>query len=625
MILQALNRYYEMLAADPESGIASYGYSTAAVSFELVLSPDGELLGITHLFQTEQQGKKLVERPLNMIVPEQPKRSGSAPPPYFLCDNPKYVLGVSDESGAEKRFQAFREYNLSLLEGIDCPEAQAVRAFLTGYDPARAREYAPVDGHWDDLLKGGNIVFRLDGSKEWVHNAPAIRRAWEQHKASAASEKTGQCLVTGEIASIARLHPNLKGVRGANSTGASLVGFNAAAYESYGLRQGYNAQTSEKAAFQYGAALNYLLSSANPNPKIFLGDTTIVYWAESPDRGYVDLFALLTNPTAAGPAAGDAPARRDPQAEARLRATAEKIQRGEPVDKDALLSGLDPNTRFYVLGLAPNVSRAAVRFFHQDLFGRIIDRLLQHYQDLQIEREFANQPVYIPPWMILNETVSKKSRDKDPAPLLGGAFMRAILDGTPYPVALFYAIINRIRVDQDDNQRKIHKINYLRAAVIKAYLTRKYRHYPQSPIKEVLQMSLNEQSTHPAYLLGRLFAVLEKVQEEAIPNVNATIKDRFFSSACASPVTVFPRLLRLSQHHLAKLSTGNKIWYEKLMSQIMDLLSGDKQPFPANLPLDNQGVFVLGYYHQRAAFFKPRKDVASDQTSETETISMTRS
>lgn len=625
MILQALNRYYEILAADPESGIAPYGYSTALVSYELLLSPAGELLGITHLFQTEQRGKKLVERPLSLTVPEQPKRSGSTPPPFFLCDNPLYVLGVSEKSGTEKRFQAFRDYNLSLLAGIDCPEARAVRGFLNRYDPARARDYSPIAEHWDELLKGGNLVFRVDGRPGYVHNVPDIRRAWEVYRASVGSEMVGQCLVTGEEAPIARLHPHLKGVRDANPVGASLVGFNAAAYESYGRERGWNAQTSEKAAFQYGAALNYLLSSASQNHKTFLGDTTVVYWAESSKRAYADLFTLLMNPTQDAAAGENNPARRDEQAERQLHDVMQKLRSGEPVDKAALLANLDPNMRFYILGLSPNAARVSVRFFHRDSFGRLIDRILSHYQDLQIEREFATQPQYIPAWQIINDTVSKKARDKKPSPLLAGTLMHAILEDTPYPAALYYAILNRIRAEQDDSDHGIRKINYLRAAVIKAYLKRKYRNYPQSPIKEGLQMSLNEQSTHPAYLLGRLFAVLEKAQEDAIPNANATIKDRFFSSACASPVTVFPRLLRLSQHHLAKLPTRNKIWYEKLQSQIMDHLPGDTRPFPANLSLDDQGLFVLGYYHQRASFFKSRKSAVSDQANETETTPTTQS
>jgi CRISPR-associated protein Csd1 len=189
---------------------------------------------------------------------------------------------------------------------------------------------------------------------------------------------------------------------------------------------------------------------------------------------------------------------------------------------------------------------------------------------------------------------------------MAGAVFRAILTGAPYPAALYYAIINRIRADMDDSQKNIHKINYARAAVIKAFLIRKYRNQSQHPIQEVLSMSLNEQSTIPAYALGRLFAVLEKVQQEAIGNMNASIKDRYFTSACASPASVFPVLLRLSQHHISKAEFGYAS--DRRIQDILGLLDVEKNPIPARLSLDEQGIFVLGYYHQRAAFYVSNKD-----------------
>lgn len=226
---------------------------------------------------------------------------------------------------------------------------------------------------------------------------------------------------------------------------------------------------------------------------------------------------------------------------------------------------------------------------------------MAHYRDLTIVKEYDDQPSYLTVRGILNETVSKKSKEKDAAPLLAGAVSRAILTNAPYPAALYYAIINRIRADMDDSSKGIHKINYVRAAVIKAFLLRKYRLQPINPFEEVLSMALNEQSTIPAYLLGRLFAVLEKVQGEAIGSVNASIKDRYFTSACASPGTVFPTLLRLSQHHIAKAEYGYAS--DRRIQDILNLLDVDSNPIPSRLTLDEQGVFILGYYHQRAAFY----------------------
>jgi CRISPR-associated protein Csd1 len=230
--------------------------------------------------------------------------------------------------------------------------------------------------------------------------------------------------------------------------------------------------------------------------------------------------------------------------------------------------------------------------------------MMQHYRDLEIVKEYDNQPAYITVGHLLQETVSQKSKDKDASPLMAGSVMRSILTGAPYPAALYYAIINRIRADVDDDQKHIHKIGYVRAAVIKAFLTRKYRN--QDKYQEVLVMSLNEQATTPAYVLGRLFAVLEKAQQEAIGDVNASIKDRYFTSACASPASVFPVLLRLSQHHISKAEYGRHL--DGRIQDILGLLDIQKNPIPARLTLDEQGVFVLGYYHQRAAFYAKRQD-----------------
>lgn len=614
MILQALASYYDIIRHDPELDIARPGFSTVPVSYVLNLSQDGDILDVFPTMTEVQRGKKTVEVPRSMEVPQQVKRTGITPPPNFLCDNNAYVLGISEKDDlnpayAAQRFQAFRKHNLARLEGVDSDAARAVCAYLSKHDPTQARTHPAIAPHLDGLLTGGNIVFMFRGA--FAHDDPAIQAAWLNHiDVVAAETQTAQCLITGETAPVARLHANLKGVRGAQSSGAALVGFNAPAYESYGKSQGSNAPASELAVFKYTTALNYLLSKRNPNPSLVLGDTTVVYWAESQNNGYAALFEGLFGADYSNASTGNE-ARKD--AEAYMRSIARKLQNWQPIDLATMPSDLDPDTRFYVLGLAPNAARVSVRFFIRERFGTLVNRLMQHYADLTIVRERERDPEFIPLWQILDETVSKKARNSEPPPLLAGAMMRAILSGGPYPAGLYSAVIGRIRIDMDDPNHQIQKVNYVRAAVIKAVLVRKFRNYPTHPFKEALVMSLNEQSTIPAYLLGRLFAVLEKLQQEAIPNANATIKDRYFATACATPASVFPVLLRLSQHHISKVGD---YYHERTIQEILSRLDVSANPIPKRLTLDEQGVFILGYYHQRKDLWTSKADKAAAQATE---------
>ena len=600
MILQALARYYDILSNDPESDIAPPNYSSTGVSFALNISEQGKLLDVFPLFEQVQRGKKLEEKPHRMIVPEQVKKT-SGINANFLCENGAYCLGISDKGDADysqRRFEEFARSNKELLSTVNNKAAKAVIAFLDDYKPQSGREHPKIAPHLETILKGGNLVFMFDG--KFVHGDALIKQAWEKHKGVSDSELI-QCLVTGEIAPLARLHPSLKGIRDANPTGATLVGFNARAYESYNREQGMNSPVSEKAAFAYTTALNYLLSSSSENRKIHIGDTTVVYWAESEQKAYAKAFWGLCEPEEVEIAPEEARPTRDRNIEKKLKKVAEKVRRVQALDVKKLLDGLDGNPRFYVLGLAPNAARVSVRFFRSDPFNKVVEKIMQHYKDLEIIKEFEDQHTYLTIQDILDETVSPKSSDKDASPLLAGSVFRAILENTPYPAALFNSIINRVRADQDDKKARIYKINYARAAILKAYLLRKYRNQSQHPIQEVLVMSLNEQSTVPAYLLGRLFAVLEKVQQEAIGDMNASIKDRYFTSACAAPRTVFPTLLRLSQHWISKAEYGYTS--DRRIQDILNLLDVEKNPIPARLSLDEQGIFVLGYYHQRAAFY----------------------
>ena len=613
MILQSLYNYYQILLDDDDLGIAEPGYSNEPVSHALNLSLQGDLLDVIPLYIPVQMGKKLVDKPRRMNVPERIKRSVNVAA-NFMCDNAVYVLGLTEKEAkdpdyAKKRFEDFCKANTEILSQVDSPIARAVMAFLHKHEPPKAIDDPIIASRLEGLMQGYNLIFYVEGKD--ALSDPKIRRAWEGYALGREALEM-QCLVTGEVEPIERLHPDIKNVRDAQSKGAKLVSFNLAAFTSYGREQGTNSPVSRRVASGYGVALNHLLSNQNPNRPIHLGDTTVVYWADTADKRYRSAFYSFLNPEyqhaeeeqeeAAEEKKGKR--KRAKEAERQMGEVAGSVQQGKAIDIAALREGLDESTRFCVLGLAPSAARLSVRFFLTEPFGVFAARIMQHYKDLEIDKEFANQPNYLSPYRILAECVSPKVTQRDDEvkkswSLLGGAFMRSILTGAPYPEGLYAAILNRIRHDSDEEKRSV-KINYIRAAYIKAHLIRKYRRQAQNPYQEALQMSLNESYTNPAYVLGRLFAVLEKVQREAIgQNINATIKDRYFTSACAAPASVFPTLLRLAHHWTTKAEYGGVA--DRKIQDLLNML--DAKSFPSRLTLDEQGVFVLGYYHQRAAFY----------------------
>lgn len=621
MILRSLYDFYQILREDPDVEIAEPGYSAVNINFALNISPEGELEDIIPLPSKIFDGRTTRDVDyIRMIVPEQVKRSGINPKPNFLWDNSAFVLGISDKDQADpeyspKRHKAFCDFNIRILSRANSDPARAIIAFLQKNDPKINKENAIVCRYLDDLLKGGNLIFKVQTKN--ALDDPEIMRAWEEHRTGEKATEM-QCLVTGKIEPIARLHPNIQGVADAKSTGASLISFDDSSFQSYNRRdketKGLNSPVSRRVASGYGVALNYLLSNQKTNRKIHLGDTTVVYWAETTDKRYSGMFYYFLNPNYQQEKEEETDQKkgkrkRDKETENTLGNVAGSIKQGKAIDIAAWRKDLDKDTRFYVLGLAPNSARLAVRFFLTEPFGVFAERIMQHYRDLQIVKESPNQADYISHFRILAECVSPKVNRREEEvkkswSLLGGAFMRAILTGTPYPEGLYAAILTRIRHDSDEENRSI-KINYIRAAYIKAHLIRKYRRQGTNPYQEAMQMSLNESYAHPAYVLGRLFAVLEKVQREAVgKNINATIKDRYFTSACASPASVFPILLRLAHHHTQKAEYGGIS--DRRIQDLLVLL--DAAPFPPHLSLEEQGIFVLGYYHQRAAFYVTKDD-----------------
>lgn len=580
MILQALVDYYELLAR--ANKISKPGYCIANVSYAIDLSKSGELVGVMPLKLQVERGKKQVEVPRKMEVPEQSKKTVGIIS-NFLCENSGYMLGIDNKGKPERAkncFDAFCELHNNVLKDLDCVQAKAVVAFLDKWKPEDSVESMVLKDYLEDIMTGANLVFHLEGIG-FVHENPVVKQAWEKYRQNSSDATKMQCLVTGETLPIARLHRSLKGVKGAQSMGASLVSFNANAYESYGHdgQQGLNAPVSEYATFAYTTALNYLL--ADSNHKQSFGDTTVVFWAESANTVYQDLFSYALNPKEKEEELKD-----DKESSMLIGVTFQKISKGTPVSD--LGDVFNPKTRFNILGLAPNAARLSIRFFTQDSFGNIVEKLMKHYKNMEIQKA-PFEPQYVPLWKLMQETVSPNSRDKASSPLLSGAVLRAILSGSPYPAALYNSIIVRIRAERDINRAK--------AGIIKAYLIK-----IQTKNKEVLTVSLNAQSENCPYVLGRLFSVLEKAQQDANPGIKATIKDRYFTSACATPATVFPVLLRLSNHHISKSEFGKAS--ENRIRELMGKLDVDSNPFPSHLSLEEQGVFILGYYHQQKANYE---------------------
>ncbi len=588
MILQALNEYYERLVGEPDSRIPLRGFARQPVLFALEVDPAGALLQVLDL---RDDSKK--RAPAQLVLPEPLKTSGSGFSANFLWDNTGYVLGADGKDKPEraaKAFAAFRERLREVGAGLDDAGLNAVAAFLDAWEPEKAQEL----DNWKDMA-GRNLVFRLAGEKHFVHERPDVRAAWLNYYETTASKNVGQCLVTGRTGPIDPTHPKIRGVKDAQGTGAALVSFNAPAFESYRKEQSNNAPVSEAAAFSYTTALNDLLQPGG-SQRVQIGDATTVFWTErkTVSEGFLGLVF----------------SQKEDQGDLNdLRLFLEAARAGKMPDKLAD----EGRARFYVLGLSPNAGRISVRFWHVDTVAGMWGKIGQHFADLDIVRR-DNEPKFPPMWLMLKATAKREDLD-NLSPLLAGAFMRAILTGGAYPGGLLAAVMGRIRAEQ--------KITYARAALIKACLVRNARLSPGGGQTPEVTVSLDEQSTNVPYRLGRLFAVLEKVQEEAHSpaKLNSTIMDKYFGSASATPRSVFPILMKLKVHHLRKFTPQMKglvVMRERTIAAIMDGINIATGGFPAHLSLEDQGLFALGYYHQRTDLWTSKKTAAATATIATE-------
>jgi len=586
MILQELARLYERRSRDPDPArrLPSPGLEEKEIPFVVELRADGSVVQIRDTRSLD--GKKLRGR--SFLVPQGIKKT-SGVAANLLWDTAEYVLGASSKAKPERlqeQQQAFKQRVQSLHQSIQPPDAglSAVLAFLDAPDLS-AQRGTPL---WDELVLSNPLLsFELQGDDAGlVCQRPEVVRA-VLSAAGGAEAEAGQamCLVEGQVLPVERLHSAIKGVWGAQSSGANIVSFNLDAFNSYGKQQGGNAPVSAHAAFAYTTALNALLERDSRN-RVQIGDSSTVFWADADNRFDAEftLADFFGEPKADNPDRG----------REAVKALYQALRSGHLPEAEA-------KARFFVLGLAPNAARISVRFWLPGVpFAELAPRILQHFDDLRMVRRFDSDPEHPSLFRLLSSLALQGKLDNVP-PRLAGEWMRAILDGTPLPAVLLNAAVMRCKAEQD--------VSYLRACVLKAWLNRHARAQQQPrPDSQHFKEELDMSQAEPAYRLGRLFAALERIQEQAQPGINATIRDRYYGAASTTPVAVFTTLLRLKNAHLKKLPQPQLVFFEKLIGEILEPLQG----FPRQLQLAEQGQFALGYYHQRQAFYAKRSNESQD-------------
>ena len=570
MILQSLVKYYERQVAQGDDAMFPEGWIRRPIDYVAVIRPGGECVHFEPAFQKAEGKRGGVSVLLPAIGKQALKHSNSGRDANLLWDNASFVLGRG-KKGALK-LESFISTIDACLPGCDDIAIEAVRSFCKNLkdNVGGTRRLIEKFGLEEDFkTRDPLIAFRLFNDAMYVHNRPAIRAAYERKRSLAGSDLIrGTCLVTGAVnVPIAKNEIVIKGVWGAQTTGANIVSFNGRAFESYGKRnrQGENAPIGQSASFAYTTALNDLLRKDSPQ-RVQVGKLTTIFWADRPTELETRIAAIFGEPD-----------KDDPDRDARALARLSQ-------------SGDEGETKFFALGLAPNGARLAVCFWHNTAVSEMAKRIRRHFEDLAIERTMFDPPY--PSLFRILAAVSPQGKIENVPSNLCGELMQSILGGLPYPRTLLAAALRRVCAEP--------QVTYPRAALIKACINRAARS-SHPGIKEELKMSLEQNNTNIGYRLGRLFAVLEKVQEEAAPGIHTTIRDRFYGMASSTPATVFSTLLKLKNHQLSKLDNrGRAANLERLIGEIIDPIDH----LPAQLPMADQGRFAIGYYHQRLHFFK---------------------
>lgn len=600
MLIKALCDYYDILAE--KGDVLAEGYSQVKIHYLVALTEDGKISEIIDYQKKETvsgaKGKvkeKLVPREETM--PQRTEKPGIDA--NIIEHRPLYLFGLNYEKDglsaedrtnkAKKSHEAFVEKNLTFLEGIDTPLVNAYRAFIQNWKPEEEAENLKLLEKGKAYSSAGYAFCLWNNSQTLLHEEPLVKERWEKLFHSRGQEGKGligQCAITGEEGEIARIHGKIKGVFGGLATGSVLIGFNNPSENSYGNEQSYNSSISQRAMQKYTEALNKLL--ADKKHKALLDDVTVVFWAMDGKETCEDLLSALLF---------DSSEKLDGEKTEKL---LESLMKGAAegavtVERLAAIDEIDPDVDFYMVGLKPNTSRLAVKFLYRRKFGDILLHIAMHQRDLQMGEELRTLPL----WAIKKELISPKSKNETVNPDLLSKLLESILYGSPYPFALLETVVRRAKIDKDMDRNRV------RAGILKAYINRECR---KNGKKEEFQVALDRENRNEAYLCGRLFAILERLQQDASGNsLNRTIKDAYFASAAATPAVVFPKLLKLAENHFGK--TKHEIFYRKQIGEVAELMPCE---FPNTLSLVEQGKFMLGYYQQHQSYFA-KKD---EQTEE---------
>ena len=584
MILHALTQYYQRKAKS-DGGVAPEGFENKEIPFIIVIDKQGKFIQLEDT--RELKNKKKVAR--TFLVPKGLGRSGSKSYEVsnLLWDHYGYVLAYAGEKGqeqADKQHASFTANVNELKQALpDDAGVAAVAAFL-----ASAEEKSKVmqAANWAECakVKGCNLSFRLvDEAVDLVCQSKAVQAYVSQaNQAQSDNIPKGICLVTGKLAPIARLHNAVKGV---NAKPVPFTSVNLSAFESYGKEQGFIFPVGEQAMFEYTTALNTLLAGEN---RFRIGDVTAICWSAKPTPLEEHLASLINGGGKDNP---------DEHIDA-VKSLYKSLYNGKYTEPDG-------KEKFYLLGLSPNSARIVVRFWHETTVAALSESIAAWYDDLQmVHGENSPYPEYMPLPRLLGNLVLDGKMENLPSDLIA-QITDAALNNRVLPVSLLQAALRRNKAEQ--------KITYGRASLLKAYINRAIRAGRLKNMKE-LTMSLDRNRQDIGYVLGRLFAVLEKTQAEANPGLNATIADRYFGSASSTPIAVFGTLMRLLPHHLNKLEfEGRAVQLQWEIRQILEHC----QKFPNHLNLEQQGLFTIGYYHETQFLFT--KDALKNLFNEAKT------